>query len=98
MVIATQILNFDDYNDESFVMIIDIMALMDVSTNFFCILLSNQFAQKYYILFCGFMDNFCRKICIKCASNTSDKVHETVVISQLAKYVEKTETETKTIK
>eukprot|EP01084_Bolivina_argentea_P162291 282445_1 len=70
---------------ETYVLIWDSLILMDMSTNFFCIMFSNTFAAKYYGICCGFFDRGCRSCCLQL--NANKKTNE----SELVSYVNKTD-------
>ena len=57
-----------------------IMILLDTLTNFFVIVITNNFAKDYYIKLCGCLDIRCRKYCLSLHGNK-----ESIKLSSTAK-------------
>ena len=82
---------FNDIDSEIIHCISDSLYLLDISTNFFCIILSFAVNHRYYLLSCKCLDKRCKSFCNIIIDLSQNNKDSDKIASKCEKDVEKIE-------
>eukprot|EP01084_Bolivina_argentea_P264191 447430_1 len=79
---------FQIQNNSILMSIWSIALVMDINTNFICIMLSNTYCKTQYTYICGRLDKVCRSCCLSGNAQVDNKINKTE--KELSSYMETT--------